>query len=151
MSDDGHAPGLPQNLLPLLPVHVPHVSVVFGKPKDPGDEDDQFTQLSRVRPLGKPQRHPPFQLGDPEDGLSAVVQDRQQRHVLSLFQRVRVGGDGPHFGHLGHKQHDGEGGNPGDGTRFLSVSAGADGPWPLCRSPNSPAASACPFERPRWV
>lgn len=35
MSDDGHAPGLPQNLLPLLPVHVPHISVVFREPKDP--------------------------------------------------------------------------------------------------------------------
>lgn len=33
--DDGHAPGLPQHLLPLLPVHVPHVSVVFGETKDP--------------------------------------------------------------------------------------------------------------------
>lgn len=34
VSDDGHAPRLPQNLLPLLPVHVPHVSVVFWEPKD---------------------------------------------------------------------------------------------------------------------
>lgn len=78
MSDDGHAPGLPQNLLPLLPVHVPHVSVVFGKPKDPGDEEDKFTQLRSLQNLGNPKHDQPFQLSDPEDVLSAFVQDRQQ-------------------------------------------------------------------------
>lgn len=101
MSDDRHAPGLPQDLLPLLPVHVPHVGVVFGKAKDPGDEEEQYIQARLPQDLRKPKRHRPFQLSDPEDVLSAFVQDRQQRHVLSLLQRVRVGGDGPHFAHLG--------------------------------------------------
>lgn len=35
VADDGDTPGLPQNLLPLLPVHVPHIRVVFWKTKDP--------------------------------------------------------------------------------------------------------------------
>lgn len=38
VTDDRHAPGLPQHLLPLLPVHVPHVSVMFGETKDSGDQ-----------------------------------------------------------------------------------------------------------------
>lgn len=108
MSDDGHAPGLPKNLLPLLPVHVPHVGVVFGEPKDPGGEEDEFTHPRSLQNLGKPKRDRPFQLRDPEDVLSAFVQDRQQRHVLPLLQRVWVGGDGPHFAHLVHKQHNDE-------------------------------------------
>ena len=36
VTDDGHAPGLPKNLLSLLAVHVLHVRVVFGEAKDPG-------------------------------------------------------------------------------------------------------------------
>lgn len=39
VADDGNAPGLPQNLLPLLPVHVPNVRVVFGETKDPEEEE----------------------------------------------------------------------------------------------------------------
>lgn len=35
VADDGNTPGLTQNLLPLLPVHVPHIRVVFGKTEDP--------------------------------------------------------------------------------------------------------------------
>lgn len=35
VADDGNTPGLPQKLLALLPVHVPHVRVVFGKTEDP--------------------------------------------------------------------------------------------------------------------
>lgn len=38
VTDDRHAPGLPQHRLPLLPVHVPHVGVMFGKTEDSGDE-----------------------------------------------------------------------------------------------------------------
>lgn len=116
MSDDGHAPGLAQDLLPLLLVHVPHVGVVFGEAEDPGDEEEALTQLRSAQNLGRPERDRPFQLGDPEDVLSAFVQDRQQRHVLSLLQRVWVGGDGPHFGHLVHKGHSGDDGNPGDSS-----------------------------------
>ena len=36
MPDHGHAPGLPQDLLPLLAVHVPNVCVVLGEAKDSG-------------------------------------------------------------------------------------------------------------------
>lgn len=35
VADNGNAPGLPQKLLALLPVHVPHIRVVFGKTKNP--------------------------------------------------------------------------------------------------------------------
>lgn len=38
VTDDRHAPCLPQHLLPLLPVHVPHVGVMFGETEDSGDE-----------------------------------------------------------------------------------------------------------------
>lgn len=47
-----------------------------------------------------------FELSNPEDVLSTVVQDRQQRHVFALFQGVWIGGDCPHFGDLKHKQQD---------------------------------------------
>uniref|UniRef100_A0A3B4TV73 Uncharacterized protein n=1 Tax=Seriola dumerili TaxID=41447 RepID=A0A3B4TV73_SERDU len=38
VTDDWHTPRLPQHLLPLLPVHVPHVGVMFGETKDSGEE-----------------------------------------------------------------------------------------------------------------
>lgn len=38
VTDDRHTPRLPQHLLPLLPVHVPHIGVMFGETKDPGEE-----------------------------------------------------------------------------------------------------------------
>lgn len=49
MPDDGHAPGLPQHLLPLLPVHVPHVSVVFGEPKDPDRPRKRCSVKAQIR------------------------------------------------------------------------------------------------------
>lgn len=36
VTDDRHTPRLPQQLLPLLTVHVPHVGVMFGETKDSG-------------------------------------------------------------------------------------------------------------------
>lgn len=43
MTDDRDAPCLPEHLLPLLPVHVPHVGVVFGEPEDSaGRKEDTF-------------------------------------------------------------------------------------------------------------
>lgn len=41
VTDDRHAPGLPEHHLPLLPVHVPHVGVMFGKTEDSGDEHER--------------------------------------------------------------------------------------------------------------
>lgn len=48
VANDGYAPGLPQQLLPLLPVHVPHIGVVFGETKDSGGERDNYPQVSIV-------------------------------------------------------------------------------------------------------
>lgn len=55
--DDGDAPRLPQHLLPLLSVHVPHIGVVFGKPKDSGENrikheeeaNQPYTQNTQVQ------------------------------------------------------------------------------------------------------
>lgn len=38
VTDDWHTPCLPQHLLPLLPVHVPYIGVMFGEAKDSVEE-----------------------------------------------------------------------------------------------------------------
>lgn len=47
VADHRDAPGLPQDLLPLLPAHVPHVGVVFGEAEDPGEQKEEELQSQR--------------------------------------------------------------------------------------------------------
>jgi len=36
VADDWHTPRFPKHLLPLLPIHVPYISVMFGETKNSG-------------------------------------------------------------------------------------------------------------------
>lgn len=48
VTNDRNAPGFPQQLLPLLPVHVPHICVMFGKTKDSVEEIGRIIQCNTL-------------------------------------------------------------------------------------------------------